>query len=178
MKAKAIILNTEYTGEIKQAEINDEGKMIIDESEFDLEKVKPILITEPAMGGGIRRRFSKKPVTPYFIMKQSTVLPFISKNTQMDTKFNMKCPNCETLVMTYPAIKKTIEPLDLSTYKSLLTPKMQKETAELRFLRQLKKYSEPKKGGFDKGMLRKIALAAIIGVGAFYILMVMGVIKL
>jgi len=178
MKAKAIILNTEYTGEIVQAEVNDEGKMVLGESEFDLERVKPILIKEPATGGGIRRRLMKSPVTPYFIMKQSTVLPFIAKTTDEKTKYNISCSHCGNLVMTYPAVRKTIEPLDLATYKTALSPKMQKETAEIRFLRQLKKYAEPKKGGFDKGMIKKVLIAVAIGVGGIFIMVNMGIIKL
>lgn len=56
MKAKVVIFNTEYTGKMQDAESTDEGKIVIENSEWDVEKVKPILIEMPTAGGFIRRK--------------------------------------------------------------------------------------------------------------------------
>jgi hypothetical protein len=172
MKAKSIVLKTEYTGEIIDAKISDEGKVVIRDFEFDLEKAKPIIIE--SKGGRLRKARN----IPYFLMKQSTILPFISEMKHEDIKFNMNCPKCGTTVCTYPAKKTTIEPLDDKTYQTMLTPKMLKETADMRFLKQMKKYAEGgKKMEFNKGIILRLLIAIVAGLGVTYLLYTMGIFK-
>lgn len=109
-------------------------------------------------------------------MKQSTALPVILEKNESQTKFNVIC-KCGEVVATYPVIKKTIEPLDLKTYKTKLSPQMQKETGELRFLKILKAYSEPKKVGVDKKLMMRILYIGLMAIGGLYIANAMGLLK-
>jgi hypothetical protein len=176
MKAKVVVFNTEYTGKMQDAESDDDGKIIIENSEWDVERVKPILIEMPSAGGFIRRKLSKSKHLPFYFMKQSTALPVILVKKEENQKFNVVC-ECGKIVATYPVIKKTVEPLDLKTYKTMLSPKMQKETGEMRFLKILKTYSEPKKVGMDKKMMTRVLLYGALAVGGLYIASVMGLLK-
>jgi hypothetical protein len=178
INAKAIVLNTEYTGEIIDSKINDEGRMIVDNKEFDLDKVKPILMKEQPSGGLIRRMMSKPKIIPYYIMKHTSVLPLMIKTIESDTNLLIKCPKCGDVLSTIPAKSKTLECLNLNEYKTKLSPSMQKETVEMRFLRLLKTYSSAKEGReINKALIMRIMGALFVGVLAIYFLNMMGFLK-
>jgi hypothetical protein len=162
IKAKAILFSTDYTAEIKDADVNLKGKMVVDGNEFDLDKIKPVLIEDVAKGGMIKRFLSKGKVTPYYFMKYDSVLPMMTQTTTTDTKYNISCPKCNQLVATWSAIRKTIEPLDMKSYKTMLPPDLMKDTIELRFLKVLKRYadrSEKSIGGGSRSMMIKLIIS-------------------
>jgi hypothetical protein len=178
MKANAIVFNTENTGEILPVEMNDDGSIIIGESEYFVDKTPPILLKDQrGKGGFIKRRLTKGKLDCYYILKTDTIIPIMHKMEEKEAKFNKNCPKCGTTVATYAATVKTIVPADEKFYKSVMNPRIFKDTAELRFLKQLKKYSEPdKRGGNMKGMLMRILIIVAGGIGAYFIMKQMGVI--
>jgi hypothetical protein len=171
LKAKAIIFATDFTGEIKEAGVNVEGKMIVDKNEFALDKVKPLLIEEKPVGGAIKRMLSKGKIVPYYFLKYNTVMPLMTKYVETPTKFNVSCSKCGNLVATYPAITKTIVPLEFKDYKTLLPPDMMRDTVEMRFLKVLKKYSDrQEKVKVDRSMLLRFGIPIIGGIVLWYFL--------
>jgi hypothetical protein len=178
LKAKAIVFSTDYTAEIKEAAVNTNGKMIVEGYEFDLDKIKPVLIEEQSEGGAIRKMLKKSRVTPFYFLKYDTVLPMMTKTVNADTKYNISCPKCNQLVATWPAIKRTIEPLDMKSYKTMLPPDIMRETIELRFLKVLKRYAERQdKGIGGRSALFKIALAVGGGIIIYLIMIYTGIWK-
>jgi hypothetical protein len=178
LKAKAIVFSTDYTAEIKEAGINTNGKMIVEGHEFELDKIKPVLIEEKVEGGAIKKLLSKNKLVPYYFLKYDTVLPMMTKTVTTDTKYNISCPKCEHLIATWPAIRKTIEPLDMKSYKTLLPPDIMKETIELRFLKILKRYADrSEKTTVGRSAIFKIVLAVVGGVVIWLILMYLGILK-
>jgi hypothetical protein len=171
LKAKAIIFATDFTGEIKEAGVNVEGKMIVDGNEFDLDKVKPLLIEEKPAGGAIKRMLSKGKIVPYYFLKYNTVMPMMTRYSETPVKFNVTCSKCGNLVATYPAMKKTVEALDMKSYKTLLPPDLMRETVEMRFLKVLKKYSDrQEKTKVDRSMLLRFGIPIIGGIVLWYVL--------
>lgn len=172
MKVRAIVLLTEYGGEIVDASINDEGKVIVGKNEFDVSNVKPMLLKNTK-----GRLFKRTSIKPHFLMKTSTILPMMLKSDEKKIKFNKNCPKCGNIVATYPAVKKTIVPLDDKTYKTKLTPSMLRDMGDLRFLKQMKKYSEPKKMEFDRSIISRILMGIAVAIGVLYVITSMGIIK-
>jgi hypothetical protein len=175
--ASAIVFNTENTGEIVQVEMNNEGTLCIGENEYYVDKTHPVLLTDKRRRGGGLSKYLKKPkLECFYLLKTDTVLPLMNKLEKTKEMFNKNCPKCGTTVATYPAERRVVTPYDAKFYKAMLTPKMLKDTADLRFLKQLKKYSEPdKKKKMGNIMLRLIIVAAVL-VGGYFLLKQMGMI--
>lgn len=180
MKVNAIILTSEHTGEIVKVDTNDEGTLDILDGEYYIDKTVPIYITDKReKKGGIIKKFMKRKSSDiYYMLKTDTIIPIMSKIEKKKEKLNKNCPKCGTTVATYPAINKKITPYDIKSYKSVITPKALKDTIEMRFLKQLKKYSEPEKGRFKmRNMLVRLLYVAFIGIGVFLVLQHFGILK-
>jgi len=180
MKTKAILLETDHTGKIVEIENTDEGTCIVGDKEFYIDKTYPILLEDNTIKnkGKLRSVFKKgKNIDKYYVLKADTIIPFMTKMEQKIQKFNVKCPKCGTVVASYPVKKNIISPVDMKFYKHILTPKALKDTIELRFLKNLKKYSEPKSKSIDKSMIKTILYLAMAGVGVYIALISFGVIK-
>jgi len=173
MKANAIILNSEHTGEIIKVDLNDEGTLDVVDGEYYIDKTVPIYITDKReKKGGIIKKFMKRKNSDiYYMLKADTIIPIMTEVEKKKLKFNMNCPKCGTTVATYPAIKKIIKPMEIKSYKSIISPKALKDTIEMRFLKQLKKYSEPEKSKFKmRNLLVKVLYLAFFGIGAYVVL--------
>jgi hypothetical protein len=148
---KVLLLSSDFTGEIKEVKIKD-GSVTIDEKEFIIDKARPFQIKF--------RKLGKHDVT--YICKWNSEVPIQFKPMEVESN------GVKTM---------TLEPLDMKEYKSQSSPDLIAQTADMRFLKNLKKYSEEKKG-FEMGGMIKIVAIALFGVAAVFLLFPMLGIKL
>jgi len=188
MKAKALILNSDFTGEIKKIKIVD-GKVIIDKYEFIVDKIRPLIIKKP---------LGKKELL-YLFKWDCIVASYFQENKQKVEKTPEELEN-ENYVVEYkkPRLRgllyrkifkrpkdvmkekpkemvlKKLVPLEPEFYKGKVLPELLRETADTRFLKSMKKYSVKAPFEFKPEYL-KLLLA--IGISVFIILFLMGYIR-
>ena len=148
---KLILLSSDFTGEVKDVKIKD-GSVTIDEKEFIIDKARPFQIKFKKM---------RKPDVTY-ICKWNTEIPIQFKAMEVESG------GVKTM---------TLEPLDMKEYKSQSSPDLIAQTADMRFLKNLKKYAEEKKG-FEMGGMIKIVAVGLIAVAAVILVFPMLGIKL
>ena len=139
-KCKVLILSSDFTGELKSVKIKD-GSVHVDDKEFKIDKAKPFRIK---FG-----KFKKSDTT--YLLKWNTILPLQFKPMEIDDNGYRE---------------KTLIPIELEEYKTQITPDLLEETVSLRFLKQMKKYAEGKKGigGENLGFMLRVVFGLILGI--------------
>lgn len=149
-----MILDTDFSGEIKKAEIKD-GKVTINNKEWYVDKAKPFMLK-----GLIPR--------PLYILKWDNVLPLEFEVEEKNTVLKN-----ETTGETFTMVKKQLVPLTETKFqeKYKQMPELLKETQDLRFLKSMKKYAGGGEGILAGAKSSKFVMflifAIIIGVGGF-----------
>jgi len=186
MRVKALLLDTDFIGEIRNTKVKD-GRIRIDNKEFRVDKSRPIILKSGF--------FAKKPlyilkwdslipaeyklketvVSPADIEKFTVEIPdekgmnnFIGKNNGMDSEQIKK--KMEEMYDIKKYHLRSLEPLSTEFYKTKITPSVLTETADMRFIKSMKKYID--KRGFEFGNI--IFIIMIIGIILFGILMATG----
>jgi len=166
---EALLLDTDFIGEMKDIDICD-GKVVIDDKEFFVEGVKPIAIKK-------RRGFK-----PFFIFKWDVLTPakFIKKEERISSasilsKFKLKKGKVlENSDYIFKRLVNLSPEFDDKKYK--VTPQLLKDTADMRFLKNMKKYTEE---GVKKKMgLNPIIMTFVFAIGmlAMYMLLSSGMV--
>jgi hypothetical protein len=173
MKAEALLLHSDYTGEFVSGEIKDgcfTFKYKGDKYSFRTSELRPIVIR--------RFLFSK----PLYIFKYSTQVPlaFVKKVSEEREELippEKLLPILQTMGFkdrTIQAVmrKVTIEPVtDFSFYEDLkLSPKIAGETTDMKFLHELMKYVAERPPADIKKMVFIIIGASILLFVLFYAL--------
>jgi|GEM_PF-5630105 hypothetical protein len=154
MSEKALILYSDFTGELKKIDIKD-GKAIIGEKEFIVDRASPIILKK-------KRLFSNK-IEPFYIFKWDKVEPvhFVQTETEIDDEKYAELKDKYVL--------KSIEPVFPEKTEDDILPELLRETFDMRFLKQMKKYASGEKGiKFQRWMM--IPIAFIISGLVMYLL--------
>jgi len=157
MSEQGILFYTDYTAEKVKLEVKD-GKAVIDNKEFILDRTTPIMLKEKRLG---RTRFK-----PFYLMKWNQIEP---ANLQVvDIEPNSE-EYAELAQNSFPVIRTLEVVFPESEGDASKLPEMLKETLDLRFLKSLKKYASEGTGGkfklkFSRWMIVPIALLISAGV--------------
>ena len=157
MGEEGILLNTDFTGEMVKFDIKD-GKAIIKEKEFIIDRIQPINLK--------KKRFGRMRIIPFYLLKWDKIEPanFRIVETEIDGQKYGEIEQANilnTLEVDFPA-----------NQEGDVLPEMLKETMDLRFMKHLKRYAGEGAGGkrfeFKRWMLIPIALI-LAGLAMFLI---------
>jgi hypothetical protein len=156
MGEEALIMYTDFTGEKKKIDIKD-GKCVIDDKEFLVDRARPIMIKS--------RRLGKTSIKPFYFLKWDKIEPahFVVYEREIDGE---KYAELKDKYMI-----KSIEPAFPEKDEKDVLPHMIRETFDMRFLKNMKKYATEGKGGglqFKRWML--IPLAFLLSGGTMFLL--------
>jgi len=154
---KAILLHTDFMGEEKKIEIKD-GKAVIDDKEFIMDRATPFLIKTKRLGRTILK--------PLYIMKWDKVEPV------QYTLGEREIDGDEYAELEQKGLLKTLEIKFPPKDESDILPHYLRETHDMRYLRHMKKYATEGQGkigfGFKRWML--IPIAFLISGGIMFAL--------
>jgi hypothetical protein len=158
MSNKGILLSTDFTGEEVKFDIKD-GKTVINDKEFIVDRIKPINI--------ISKRLGREKITPFYILKWSKIEPanieLVETEVDGHKYAELQSANIlQTLEVTFP------DPTE-----DTVLPSMLQQTADMRFIKSLKKYAGEGTGGgkkleFKRWMIFPIVLV-LSGIVMFFI---------
>lgn len=153
-KATCILFDTNFSAEMKKENIKD-GKIILYDKEFFVDKVRPFTITDTFGGTRLLYLFKWNMLEPLSFMEKDG-----TKEEVLDDGLRVKYKTTELVPMT---------PEDLKQEgRDKILPQMLKDTMDMRFLKQMK----PTKSGGGGLDIREMAVPILIGV------MVLGIIAL
>lgn len=138
-KCRAIIFNTDYTGELKKVGVKD-GSIFIDGKEFKVDKAIPFAIKFGKM---------KKPEITY-LCNWKSIVPMQFKPMEINNNGYRE---------------KTLVPFTMEEYKEKITPDILSETVDMRFMKHMKKYADEGKGkiGMENfSLILKIVFAVLL----------------
>jgi hypothetical protein len=179
IKCKSFIFHSDFSAELKKGVIKD-GTVIVDDMEFPVDEIKPFIIKT---GFGSPKQFyflkhdtlhpagfeNKKEVIEYkktgnVEADASNYLKFVKRIRHLGFK--------KKVIPTSTFISEQLKPLDIEFYKQKgkESPKLLKETADMRFLKGMKSYVTPK-GGIGGGSILGYFLA--FAVGLFWMLIIL-----
>jgi hypothetical protein len=147
MKAKALILNTDFTGEFKDIRIND-GWVTIDDKIFDVGDIEPIVVK------------SFKGYNLLYVLKWDCLVPMALKEEtiQDDVKIKKMIHLFSGADAKDKYSLKTLQPVGTDFYKAKDYPKKVKNLIEFEFLREMSMYPEGKKMSMPNVLFIVIAL--------------------
>jgi hypothetical protein len=161
---EALLFHTDFMAEKKKIEIKD-GKVVIDDKEFLVDRVKPFMM--------MTKRLGRVSIKPIYLLKWDKIepAPYEMTETEIDGE-------------TYAELKDkfVIKSLDVvfpeKGEKDVL-PHYLRETHDMRYLKHMKKYATDGKGGgrfqFQRWML--IPIAFLISGGMMFLLNYAGILK-
>jgi hypothetical protein len=203
IKGKTLMLESNYSGILKGVDINA-GKMVVENKyEFLVDNVIPIMLKE---GFGSKPLFITKwsSLTPIRFKKVEKIIPaekvkqmieedkewmrldyeVPEENPEIKSSGKLRRWLSRKKIKSEGAIRiptayiykklEVVEP-DIKETKGML-PELMKETFDMRFLKNMKKYSEGKGGGegISKGKAIMLAVVSmVVGIGMFYMIMTM-----
>jgi hypothetical protein len=144
---KGILFHTDFTAEEVKFEVKD-GKTVINDKEFIIDRVQPIDLKKKRMGRTVH--------TPFYILKWDKVEPV-----------NIQLVEVELDGQRYAEVQpanaiKTLEVVFPEKSEGDVLPEMLRETHDMRYMKHLKKYAGDGAGGkkfaFQRWMLVPIAL--------------------
>ena len=160
MGEEAIILMTDFTAEKKKINIKD-GKAIVDDKEFILDRVMPFMIKQSRLG--------RTTIKPFYILKwdKAEAAHFTVTETEVDGEQYAELKDKYVL--------KSVEPAFPPKEKDEILPHYLRETFDMRFLKHMKKYATDGKAGmgFKRWML--IPIAFLISGGLMFFLYYTGI---
>jgi len=158
MSEEGILLSTDFTAEKVKFDIKD-GKTVINDKEFIVDRIKPINLKS--------KRLGREKITPFYIMKWDKIEPANIElvETEIDGhRYAEAVPAniLRTLEVTFP------DPTE-----DTVLPSMLQQTADMRFIKSLKKYAgegtgSGKKLEFKRWMLFPIVLV-LAGIVMFFV---------
>jgi hypothetical protein len=162
MSEEGIMLYTDYTAEKVKFDIKD-GKAVIDNKEFIIDRIQPITLREKKLG---RIRFK-----PFYILKWDKIEPVNIQAVEID---HTNEDYAELAQNPLPTIR-TLEVVFPEKSKDDILPEMLKETHDMRYMKHMKKYAAEgagggkfKFGGFKRWMIIPIAFI-ISAIAMFFI---------
>jgi hypothetical protein len=164
MGEEGIILSTDFIAEKAKFEIKD-GKTVIDNKEFIVDRIQPIMLKEKRLG---RVRFK-----PFYILKWDKIeaaniqVTEDEEYVEVGNNGNKTIGNIlRTLNVVFP---------DEGEGQGKILPEMLRETIDLRFLKSMKKYAGEgtgggrfKFGGFKRWMI--IPVAFVISAAMMFVI--------
>ena len=158
MAEEGILLHTDFTGEKVKFEVKD-GKAVIKDKEFIVDRIKPINLKS--------KRLGREKITPFYILKWSAIEPANIQlvDVEVDGKMYSEAKTSNIL--------KTLEVTFPDPTEDTVLPEMLRETHDMRYMKHLKKYAGEGAGGgkkleFKRWMLFPIALI-LAGVVMFFV---------
>jgi hypothetical protein len=152
MSEIGIMLHTDHTAEKVKFEVID-GKTTIDNKEFIVDRIKPIMMKEKRLG---RTRFK-----PFYILKWDKIEP---ANIQVQEISLEEGEYAQIIEKGATDIIRTLDIVFPEKSEGDILPEMLKETHDLRFMKHLKRYAAEGTGGkklkFSRWMLIPVALIA------------------
>jgi hypothetical protein len=156
-----MLFHTDYVAEKVKFDVKD-GKAIIDNKEFIIDRTTPILLKETRLG---RTRFK-----PFYLMKWNQIEP---ANLQVvDIEPNSE-EYAELAQNSFPVIR-TLEVIFPEKGEGDVLPEMLRETHDMRYMKHLKKYASEGAGGgrfkfkFSRWMVVPFALI-VSAIAMFFI---------
>jgi len=150
-------MHTDFMAEKVKFDVVD-GKAIIDNKEFIVDRVKPITLKETRLG---RTRFK-----PFYILKWDKIEAANIQAIDVDPS----SPDYMAVAESSLPILKTLEVVFPDKEKSDVLPEMLNETHDMRYMKHLKKYSAEGTGGkkmkFQRWML--IPVVFLVAAVAMY----------
>jgi len=195
MPDKALLLHSDYTGELKNCKVKD-GSIIIDDKEFFVDDIRPIVI-KSFFGTKNLYILKWRSIRPLKLINKKVIVKgksikdkFKSKKSNFIVKMRTTDDNYIEFVTDSDALKfdlddnedYVISELDVIEpkfdEKSKVLPKLLKSTIDMRFLSQMKKYAEEKKkiGGLSKGIIMILGFAIPFIIALLYSLSYYGII--
>ena len=147
MGEEGILMHTDYTAEKVKFDIKD-GKTIINDKEFIIDRVQPITLK--------KKRLGRTKHTPFYILKWDKVEPAHIQvvETEVDGQLYDE-------IVAAPILK-SLEVVFPDKEKGDILPEMLRETHDMRYMKHLKKYASEGGGrmkfGFQRWMLVPVAL--------------------
>jgi len=155
MSEECLLLHTDFTAEKKKIEVKD-GKAVIDDKEFIVDRVQPIMIKQ--------RRFGRTRIKPFYILKWDKVEPvnYVIDEREIDGERYAELRD--------KAILKSLEVVFPEKTGKDVLPHYIRETHDMRFLKHMKKYATEggKKLEFKRWML--VPIAFLISGGIMFML--------
>jgi hypothetical protein len=162
MSEDALIMHTDFMGELEKIDIKD-GKAVIKDKEFIVDRSNPIMVRH--------KKMFRTCIKPFYFLKWDKVeaAHFVKTEREIDEEQYMELKDKYVL--------KSIEPVFPDKNKDDILPEMLKETADMRFLKNMKKYATDGKGGgkmqFQRWML--IPIAFLLSGGLMFMLYYFGI---
>jgi hypothetical protein len=157
MSEKGILLSTDFTAEEVKFEVKD-GKAVIGDKEFIVDRVHPINLKKKRMG---RTR-----ITPFYLLKWDKIEPANVQLVEVEEDGKRYAEIAPANVL------RTLEVVFPEKEEGDVLPEMLRETHDMRYMKHLKKYAGEGKGGrkfeFKRWMLIPIAL--LLAGGAMFII--------
>ena len=152
---RGILLHTDYTAEEVKFEIKD-GKAVIDDKEFIVDRVQPINLK--------KKRFGRTRITPFYLLKWDKIEPANIQLVEVEEDGKRYAEIAPANVL------RTLEVVFPEKEEGDVLPEMLRETHDMRYMKHLKKYAGEGTGGkkfaFKRWMLIPIALV-LAGVSMF-----------
>lgn len=163
MRARFLLFNTDYTAYFKNVVIKD-GMAVIEDKEYPVDKTTPITI---------KSFIGSKPL---YLAKWNSIYP-----AEFDASEKITESYKDERGNKIELVKKELVPLNPDDLKwqdkHKLTPKLIRDTGNLRFLRTMKRYAEQKTGLFGGGgeggggmPIIPVILAIVFGAIIMYLL--------
>lgn len=158
MAEEGILLSTDFTAEKVKFDIKD-GKTVINDKEFIVDRVKPINLKS--------KRLGREKITPFYILKWDKVEPanIELRDVEVDGKMYAEVQPANIL--------RTLEIMFPDPTSDTVLPEMLKETHDMRYMKHLKKYAGEGAGGgkkleFKRWMLFPVVLV-LAGIVMFFV---------
>jgi hypothetical protein len=158
MSEEGILLSTDFTGEKVKFEVKD-GKAVINDKEFIVDRVQPINLKT--------KRLGREKITPFYILKWDKIEPANIElvETEVDGhRYAEIAPAniLRTLEVTFP-----------EQTEDTVLPEMLRTTHDMRYMKHLKKYAGEGAGGgkkleFKRWMLFPVVLV-LAGIVMFFV---------
>lgn len=144
---EGILMHTDFTAEKVKFEVKD-GKAIINDKEFIVDRVKPINI--------ISKRLGRKKITPFYILKWDKIEPANIELIEVESDGHRYAEIAPANIL------RTLEVTFPEQGEDTVLPEMLKETFDLRFMKHLKKYAAEGAGSGRKLEFKRWMLFPII----------------
>jgi hypothetical protein len=159
---EALIMHTDFMGEKKKIDIKD-GKCVVDDKEFIVDRVQPIMLRQ--------RRLGRTTIKPLYFLKWDKVEPahFVIDEKEIDGEMYAEIKD--------KYILKSIEAAFPEKSKDDVLPHYVRETFDMRFLKNMKKYATDGKAGISFKRWMLIPVAFLISGGFMFLLYYTGILR-
>jgi hypothetical protein len=158
MGEEGILLSTDFTGEKVKFDVKD-GKTVINDKEFIVDRIKPINLKS--------KRLGREKITPFYILKWDKIEP---ANIEL---VEVEADGQRYAELQQGNILRTLEVTFPDQNEDTILPEMLRSTHDMRYMKHMKKYAGEGAGGgrkleFKRWMLFPIVLV-LSGIVMFFI---------